>query len=328
MRPSAIRPLSALCALIILLALAAPTEAQTPPPITLTPTPDPYAGLSIDELAARYYGRGAVTIVSTMGTYPEFTRYLISYPSDDLTIYGFMNVPVGEGPFPVIIALHGYINPAIYGTLDYTTRYADDLARAGFLVLHPNLRGYYPSSSGPNLFRVGMALDVLHLVGLVRQTGGLPGALAAADPDAIGLWGHSMGGGISLRTITVSADVRAAVLYAAMSGDETWNYTKIQEWSGGTRGWEELRAPEDVIRRVSPIEHLERIQAAVSIHHGTADDQVPLEWSADLCQRLNALGKSVECFAYEGQPHTFTGEGDRLFVQRTIDFFNRWLRGV
>ncbi|MCZ7539350.1 MAG: alpha/beta fold hydrolase [Anaerolineae bacterium] len=319
--------LSALCALIILLALAAPTGAQTPPPITVTPTPDPYAGLSVDELAARNYGRGAVTIVETMGSYPEFTRYLVSYPSDDLTIYGFMNVPVGEGPFPVIIALHGYIDPAVYGTLDYTTRYADDLARAGFLVLHPNLRGYGPSSNGLNLFRVGMAVDVLHLVGLVRQTGGLPGALAPADPDAIGLWGHSMGGGISLRTITVSADVRAAVLYGAMSGNEAWNYAKIQEWSGGTRGRAEMRAPDEVIQRISPIEYLERIQTAVSIHHGTADDQVPLEWAADLCQRLNALGKSVECFAYEGQPHTFTGEGDRLFVQRTIDFFNRWLRG-
>ena len=124
------RPFAALLlsVLIALLALAAPTGAQTPPPITITPTPDPYAGLSIDELAARYYGRGAVTIVETMGTYPEFTRYLISYPSEDLTIYGFMNVPVGEGPFPVVIALHGYIDPAVYGTLDYTTRYADDAA--------------------------------------------------------------------------------------------------------------------------------------------------------------------------------------------------------
>ena len=43
-------------------------------------------------------------------------------------IYGFMNVPNADGPHPVIIALHGYIDPAIYQTLDYTTRYADALA--------------------------------------------------------------------------------------------------------------------------------------------------------------------------------------------------------
>ncbi|GAB4413273.1 MAG: alpha/beta fold hydrolase [Anaerolineae bacterium] len=297
--------------------------AQSP---TVTPTPDPYAGLSIDELSARFYGAGTVTLVETMSTFPDFTRYLISYPSDGLTIYGFMNVPVGTGPFPVIIALHGYIDPAEYGTLDYTTPYADALARAGFLVLHPNLRGYRPSDSGPNPFRVGMAVDVLNLIGLVRQTGGLPGALAQADPDAIGLWGHSMGGGISLRVITVSPDVRAAVLYGAMSGNETWNYSKIREWSGGTRGWAELSAPPDVIERVSAINYLDRVQAAVSIHHGIADELVPLEWSTDLCVRLTQLGRQVECFWYDGQPHTFYGEGNQLFINRTIAFFNRWLR--
>lgn len=303
--------------------LTADAVSQSPP---LTATPDPYAGLSVDELSARFYGAGTVTIIETMDTFPDFTRYLISYPSDNLTIYGFMNVPAGQGPFPVVIALHGYIDPAEYGTLDYTTPYADALARAGFLVLHPNLRGYRPSDSGPNLFRVGMAIDVLNLIGLVRQTGGLPGALAQADPDAIGLWGHSMGGGIALRVITVNPDVRAAVLYGAMSGNETWNYTRIREWSGGTRGRAELSAPQAVIDRISAINYLERIRAAVSIHHGIADEVVPLEWSTDLCLRLTQLGKQVECYWYNGQPHTFYGEGDQLFITRTVDFFTRWLR--
>ena len=324
-------PLLALLVTLLIAALFLSVPVPTPSAAqsgTLTPTPDPYADLTIEALASRFYGRGTVTVYQTMGTFPEFTRYLISYPSDELTIYGFMNVPVGAGPFPVIVAVHGYIDPALYGTLDYTTRYADDLARAGYLVLHPNLRGYWPSDSGPNPFRVGMAIDVLNLVGLVRQTGGLPGTLEQAMPDRIGLWGHSMGGGISLRTITVSADVRAAVLYGAMSGNEAWNFTKILEWSGGRRGREELNAPEDALYRISPINHLDRIQAAVSIHHGAADELVPPEWSADLCQRLNLLRKSVECFSYPGQPHTFYGDGDREFVQRTIAFFDRWLRGA
>ncbi len=294
---------------------------------TPTTTPDPYAELTVDSLSERLYGHGMVTVHQALGVFPEFTRYLISYRSDDLTIYGFMNVPEGDGPFAVVIAIHGYIDPALYGTLDYTTRYTDDLARAGFLVLHPNLRGYWPSDSGPDRFRAGMAIDALNLIGLVRQTGGLPGALAQADPDAIGLWGHSMGGGISLRAITVSPDVRAAVLYGAMSGNEEWNFTKILEWSGGQRGRVELSAPAETLQRVSPINYLDRIQAAVSIHHGAADEVVPPAWSADLCQRLNALKKSVECFSYPGQPHTFYGDDDRVFIERTIAFFNRWLRG-
>ena len=66
----------------------------------------------------------------TLAVSDAFTRTLITYPSDGLTIYGFVNVPVGEGPFPVIIAVHGYVEPEVYSTLDYTTRYADGLARA------------------------------------------------------------------------------------------------------------------------------------------------------------------------------------------------------
>jgi dipeptidyl aminopeptidase/acylaminoacyl peptidase len=317
-----------LFSLLLLVAITSPATASLAPQrLTPTPTPDPYAGLGIDDLAARFFGRGELQIDQTLSTTPTFTRLLISYPSDDLTIYGFMDVPEGQGPFPVIIALHGYIDPAQYGTLDYTTHYADALAQAGYLVLHPNLRGYGPSDSGPNLFRVGMAVDVLNLIGIVQQTGGLPGPLQVANPSAIGLWGHSMGGGITLRVITVSPDVRAAVLYGAMSGDEKQNFAKIREWSGRTRGLEEDNVPDAALLRISPINYLDRIQTAVSIHHGESDELVPPAWSADLCARLTALGKSVECFTYPGQPHTFYGDGDQLFIQRTIAFFDTHLKG-
>ena len=61
-------------------------------------------------------------------------------------IHGFVNIPRGEGPFPVVIALHGYIPADEYTTLDYSTRYADSIARKGYIVLHPNLRNFPPST--------------------------------------------------------------------------------------------------------------------------------------------------------------------------------------
>ena len=303
-----------------------PTLTLTPTS-TLSPTPDPYAGLTIGDLTSRSFGGGELLMVQTLEEYTTFTRYLVSYPSDGLTIYGFMNLPRGTGPFPVIIASHGYINPEIYNTLDYTTRYADELARAGFLVLHPNLRGYWPSDDGPNQFRVGMAIDVLNLIAHVKNQAGQTGPLEMADPEQIGLWGHSMGGGISTRTMVVSRDVDAVVLYGAMSGDDQKNYERIfHVFSEGQRGQEELNAPAEAFQRISPINFLEQVQAAVSIHHGENDLEVPLEWSIDLCDRLQRLEKMVECFTYPGQPHTFFGESDQLFIQRTIEFFDRQLR--
>jgi dipeptidyl aminopeptidase/acylaminoacyl peptidase len=295
---------------------------QSPTP-AITPTPNPYAHLTIEYLASRNYGGGELQIADTLQQTSRYTRYLIRFPSDGLNIYGFMNTPQGQGPFPVIIALHGYIDPAVYETLDYTTDNADAIARAGYLVIHPNLRGYQPSDSGPNLFRVGMAEDVLNLIAIIKEQAGKPGPLEFADPQAIGLWGHSMGGGISTRVITASADVAAAVLYGAMSGDEKRNFEAIYGWSEGQRGLEELNVPPVVLERISPANFLDRVQAAVSIHHGGSDELVPLEWSLEMCERLEDLGKTVECFTYPGQPHTIYGESEDLFNQRVIEFYDR-----
>jgi dipeptidyl aminopeptidase/acylaminoacyl peptidase len=305
-------------------ALAQPVKFPTP-----TPTPDPYTGITIDDLAERSYGDGQLRIEQVLGVTDAFTRTLVSYDSDGLTVYGFMNVPFGDGPFPVVLVNHGYVDPAVYRTLTYTARYADALARAGFVAVHSNFRGYGASDDGPNEFRAGFTADVLNLAGLVRKLGGQPGPLEQANPDAIGLWGHSMGGGVILKAITARPDLAdGAVLYGAMSGDEQRNHDQIYNvFSGRTRGLYDPADPPSAedLARLSAIEHLQRIEAPISIHHGTLDDQVPPWWSDDLCARLEELGKEVECFIYAGQPHTFVGRGDALFQQRVVNFLRQHL---
>ena len=302
-----------------------PTATITPLP-TISPTSDPYYPWSIDYLRSRTYGGGQIEFLEVMAQNLYFTRYLMRYPSDGLNIYGFADIPNDEGPHPVIIALHGYIDPAIYYTLDYTTHYADAITSAGYIVLHPNLRGYAPSDNGDNLFRVGMATDVLNLIALVQTQSGEPDLLRTALPDRIGMWGHSMGGGITTRVLTVTDDVRAAVLYAAMSGDERKNYEAIMGWSGQVRGLDELNVPVEALNRISPMYFFQNITAAVSIHHGTADATVPLDWSVLTCDQLTSLGKSVECVYYQDMPHTFYGMGDEEFIQNTVRFFNQHLK--
>jgi dipeptidyl aminopeptidase/acylaminoacyl peptidase len=111
-----------------------------------------------------------------------------------------------------------------------------------------------------------------------------------------------------------------------MSGNERWNYEKIFEWSEGDRGLEELAVPDADMARIGAMDFLERIHAAVAIHHGAADAMVPPEWSADLCARLEGLGQQPECFFYPEQPHTFYGDRDWEFMARVVDFFDRRLR--
>ncbi len=291
---------------------------------TVTPASDPYAGLTIAGLAGRSYGGGQIVDLGILSIDSSFTRHLISYPSEGLTINGFADIPNGVGPFPVVLVLHGYVDTAGYQVETYTAGYAAAFASAGYIAIHPNYRNYPPSDSGPNEFRVGYAVDVLNLISQVNAQATQPGLLQAANPDAVFLWGHSMGGGIALRVITVGADVQGAVVYGSMSGDERRNFERIRDvFSDGERGNEELTVPDATLQLISPINFYERIQVPVSIHHGDIDDVVPLTWSQELCSLLQSLSKSVECFTYHNMPHTFYGDNDDLLIRRSIEFFQR-----
>lgn len=308
-----------------------PSETPAPiPTIELTPTPtvtpEPYVDLTIDYLSQREYGGGELLELSVLDDFTDFTRYLVSYPSDGLTVNGFVNVPAGDGPFPVILLLHGFVEPSTYNVKTYTTRYADALTRSGYLVIHPNYRNHIPSDEGPNLFRTGYAIDVLNLVAIIEEQGGQPGILEKANSEAIGLWGHSMGGGIALRVITVGSGFDAALIYGSMNSDETLNMDRIiNVFTDGEGEFEELDVPLELWPQISPSTYLERISVPVSIHHGNNDTEVPVSWSEELCERMQTLGLNVECFIYLGQPHIFNGEDDLLFLARTVNFFNKYL---
>lgn len=86
---------------------------------------------------------------------PAFTRYAIEYSSDGFTITGYMNVPSGSGPFPVVILNHGYYDPDRYQTGNGTLAAADFLARRGYLTIASDYRVYGGSEDGQNDFRGG-----------------------------------------------------------------------------------------------------------------------------------------------------------------------------
>jgi dipeptidyl aminopeptidase/acylaminoacyl peptidase len=280
--------------------------------------------MSIEELASRSYGGGQLDIIDTLEETDTYTRYLITYPSDGLTIYGFLSVPNEGSKFPVAIVAHGYIPPDEYVVETYTTRYATALTEAGYFVIHPNFRGFPPSDEGDNPFRIGYAVDLLNLTAIIREQSQDPlGYLRRADAENIHLMGHSMGGGAVLRAITVWPEAfRAAVLYGSMSGDELQNFEQIRVWTNGRGGAFELNAPPTVIEAVSPLSYLDRLSVPVSVHHSNEDATVPVAWSQQLCGAMEAAGRTVECYFYDGVPHTFLGYADTLFMERMIAFFD------
>ncbi|GAB5602456.1 alpha/beta fold hydrolase [Thermus sp. FJN-A] len=276
--------------------------------------------LTIPALRERTYGDGGFRVEGVLEEKPSFTRVQFSHLSDGLRVHGFANLPKGQGPFPVVVVLHGYVEPSRYRLLAYTTPYADFLAERGYLVLHPNFRGHPPSEGAPAQgLRHAYAVDVLNLLAEVRK-----GAFPQADPARVALFGHSMGGGIAQAVSLVDPSLGGVVLYGSMSGDERRNLERIRHWSGGSRGQELLALSPEVLRQASAWTYLGELSVPYSVHHGTQDAQVPPGWSWELCRRLKDLRKPVECFSYPGG-HLFRGWVDRVFRERVLAFLKRVL---
>ncbi len=287
--------------------IALPTYTSVPPTPARTPftTPSTYEPYTIDFLRSRAYGGGNIEVTEIVEETDTFTRYFIRYPSDELNIHGFANVPKGDGPFPVIIAIHGFVDSATYETLDYTTSALDIITQQGYIVIHSNLRNYPPSDNGDNLFRVGMAVDVLNLIALVKAESGPPELFATAASDRIGLWGHSMGGSIVLRVLTVSSDVKAATIFASLSGDELKNAQVLSSASSDPTFQMELQTSPTVLEDISPMYYYSNITSPIQLHHGAVDQVVPVVWAEETCNALTTAGVQIECIYYPEEGHTF-----------------------
>ncbi len=321
-------------------------NAASGPRYTLSLDPK---SLAIDSLRARSYGGGQIKITRTLSTYDEYRRVLFEYPSDGLRITGMMNIPRGTGPFPVVILDHGYFKPSEYRTGDGTSRAADHFARNGYLTLASDYRCYGGSQCGPNPLYVGYAVDVLNLIG------SLP-SLAFADTERVGIWGHSMGGGITIRVLTISSELKAAALYGSLNSDDEVHYCWLNTCRAASAPTRLPRVPDlaevdpdfvpgttsslsapataapdpfaklhDIFLKSSPSRYLSYWNAPVIIHHGEKDETVPIQWSVDLADALTAKGKTAELYTYPGEGHVFAGWNWQLFMARTLRFFDERL---
>jgi dipeptidyl aminopeptidase/acylaminoacyl peptidase len=311
--------------------IATPAPSPTP---TLTP-PNP---LSITYLRQRDYPGSEVTIEQTLTPGSNYNRYIASYRSDGLKIYALLTVPKGQIPktgFPVIVFNHGYIPPTQYRTTERYVAYVDALARSGYIVLKPDYRGHGSSEGQANggYGSPAYTIDVLNALASIEQ-------YAAADPNRIGMWGHSMGGQITLRAMVVSKDIKAGVIWGGVVG----SYPQLlTNWHPRTTG--ELVVPNSARRwradlidqygtpeqnpefwaSISPNSYVGDLSGPLQLDHGGADQEVPLRFSQELFDEVKQAGKVVEFYTYPGSDHNIS-QGFALAMQRTIAFFDKYVK--
>ncbi|MGH3588285.1 MAG: alpha/beta hydrolase family protein, partial [Pseudonocardia sp.] len=184
---------------------AAPSASTTPTPTPATrqtpplESPERVNPVSLPALMQKKYDGRALRLGEVIVQTDAYTQRFATFKSGALTISGIMNVPSGEGRFPVLVLAHGYIDPDIYVNGQGLRREQDWLARAGFAVLHVDYRGHASSDDGRDTeerLRLGYTEDVINAVHAIRKS-----RLPFLDKERVGLLGRSMGGGVAYNVL-------------------------------------------------------------------------------------------------------------------------------
>ncbi len=280
--------------------------------------------LSIEHFAQMRLSGTGLTLESVLADENVYTRYSITYKSNGLTISGIMNIPKGDGPFPLVVLNHGFIAPSVYTNGRGLRREQDYLARQGFAVIHPDYRGYAFSDPSPDermIYDASLeySMDSINAIHAVRNAN-----LPNVDTSKVGMLGHSLGGGIALNISVAHPDmIDAVILYAPVHSDAWENFLR----------WRDMREEGDRTRvalgtrqenpgdwdALSSLTHLSQVDDPILLFHGTADKSVPKEWSDFLSENLEQLGKNVTYIEYEGEKHEFIQQWND-FMQQSSKF--------
>jgi uncharacterized protein len=291
--------------------------------------------LQIDAMRARAYPGSDIVIEAVLDPGVNYSRYYVSYLSEGLKIYALMTVPDGEKPstgWPVIIFNHGYIPPDVYRTTERYIAYVDLIARSGYIVFRSDYRGHDRSegAAGGVYTEPNYSIDVLNAVASMKRH-------PDADPDRIGMWGHSMGGYITLRSMVVSQDIKVGVIWAGVVARYPDLFTR---WNAGARNtsaapgswvysleqsYGTVEANPEFWNSISANAYVKDLNRPIQLHHGTADHDVPWQFSEMLYDEMLAANQVAEFYTYDGDNHNISNYFS-LAMQRTIEFFDRYLK--
>lgn len=309
--------------------------------LSSSPTPSPFLfqELTIPFLRAREYNSklGELEKYSDNG---GFATYLTNYSSDGLKVNGLLTEPKGEKPqggWPAIIFIHGYIPPSTYRTTEKYVDYVNFLARNGYVVFKIDLRGHGDSEGEPggSYYSSDYVVDALNAYSALQNSG-------FVNPQKIGVWGHSMAGNITLRTLAVRPNIPVAVIW----GGAGFTYLDLGEFGLNDNSY---RPPADQVKRqnqrqllrntygdpkdgnpfwklVAATNYLSDFKGAIQLDHAVDDDVVNIGYSRNLNKILDGTKIPHELNEYPSGGHNITNPSFTPAMQNTVDFFDKYLK--
>jgi len=231
----------------------------------------------------------------------SFSAYLLAYRHAGLRLYALVAVPLTPPPpqgYPVLVANHGFHpDPPRYGITpegrdwrpgNYYRPVPAAYTAAGFLVIMPDYRGHNASegrefTTGP-LAVANYAEDVAAVLTAI-------GTIDGADARNLFMWGHSMGGPVTIKAALAVARSKVIVRGASL--------------------WSTVATAQDLSGLTTPL----------LLQHAVNDKSTHHRNSVDLASALAALGKGSSLHSVPGSDHFFAGAQFDAAVARDLAFF-------
>ncbi len=308
------------------------------------PSPSYQSPISIPYLRSINIDSDGISIEQKLVDGSNYERFLVSYLSEGNKIYALLTVPKGEKPeggFQAIVFNHGYIPPKQYSTQSNYVSYVDYLARNGFVVLKIDFRGNGQSEgiASGSYFSSSYTKDAISALKSLQK-------FDKVNPEKIGFWGHSMSGNLVLRSMLVTNQVKAGVIWAgAVFSYEDFakyriqdnSYSPIQTQPGTVindpnrdtsqntsklrENYQEIDFNNTYWSEVSLTKNIKYLEMPLQIHHAINDSVVNIGYSRDLAQILKENNKNFEFYEYNYGNHNIEGSSFNIAMDRTVKFF-------
>jgi dienelactone hydrolase len=262
------------------------------------------------------------------------------------SLHGIVDLPEQSGPRPTVVICHGFKGFMEWGFFPYL---AQLLAERGLVAIRFNLTGsgMEPGEelvTRPLDFRnATFSQDLAELQSLLEAVSDhlLPDRI---EPDRLGLFGHSRGGGTAL--LAASRDpwksrLRALVTWAGVSTFDRLNEAEKQYWRErgevpvvNARTGQELMIDVNVLRDLEAHpDELDLVRAGEAreapwlIVHGDDDETVPVDEARLLAKEA---GSPCELVVVDGGSHTFGAQhpfaGPTPQLIEALNATQRWFR--
>ncbi len=229
---------------------------------------------------------------------------------DGLALSGWLYRPVpAASPGPLVLSFHG--GPESQERPVFNRTYQALLSQ-GIAVFAPNVRG----SSGFGKTFVNLDNGALRHNGIADIQSCVDWAVreGIAAPGRIGIMGGSYGGYMTMAGVTRYPDTfAAAATICGVVNFETF-FANTEPWMAAISKVEygDPDTEADLLRELSPIHQIDRVQAATLVLHGANDTNVPVVEAEQVVESLRARNVPVNYVLFPDEGHGFTKTANRI----------------